>query len=172
MKPTLNETPPPFRASRLTRKRRLFSDRRGAAIPEFAMAITPILWLMFGMIQWCTIAYVHLILKHAAFVAARCEAVKFPDMPDSGKCGTDSFKSLFASVNHVHADQLKFEATNPGQKTDQTMNSVTVSLDYECKVPLGNNIACGRKHRMPMSATATFPNQGSTYQTVWASVIK
>jgi Flp pilus assembly protein TadG len=154
----------------LTRRfgaRRLVADRRGAAVVEFAIAILPVLITFFGMFQWGILAYVHLIVKHSAFVAARAEAVIHPQMPDSGP-PTDVKKGvmeLFKHVSLVKVSNVSVVSTGAGQY-DQTMNNVTVTVDYECGVPLGNKIACtGKKYKF--IETATFPNQGSSYQRVW-----
>ncbi len=164
--------PTSFKASRLTsrstRRRQLWSDRGGAAIVEFAMASMPVFDLFFGMIQWSICAYIHLILKHAAFVAARCDAVVAPDMPDAGKesdCQKGAVEALFAHVHGVEKGEVKVHLSNPS-KYAQTADTVTLDLDYKCTIPLGDHVACKGRH-MKMTEKASFPNQGSYYQKVW-----
>jgi hypothetical protein len=150
--------------------RGLGADQRGAAVVEFALAILPILITFFGMFQWGVLAYVHLIVKHGAFVAARAEAVVHPQMPDSGP--EDDVKAgvmaLFKHVTLVQPSDVSIVADVPGPM-DQMMDRVTVNVDYPCGVPLGNVIACGKSKRYKFSETAAFPNQGSYYQRVWAA---
>jgi Flp pilus assembly protein TadG len=144
-------------------------DRGGAAIVEFALAIMPVFILFFGMVQWSIVAYVHLIVKHAAFVAVRCEAVVNPGMPDAGKetdCTQDAMNVLFAHVAGVNSGDVKVTPANAGA-AEQKLDSVTVKLDYQCTIPLGNVIACTSARVMTLTETASFPNQGSAYQSIW-----
>lgn len=149
-------------------KRGLRKDRRGAAVVEFAIAILPVLITFFGMFQWGILAYVHLIVKHGAFVAARAEAVIYPHMPDSGPAEGvhKAVMMLFKHVTLVKPGDVTIDASLPGPM-DQTMDRVTVKVDYKCGVPLGDWIACGKGKRYQFSETASFPNQGSYYQRVW-----
>jgi Flp pilus assembly protein TadG len=157
-----------LRASRLT-STSLVDDRSGAALPEFAMAIMPVMLVFFGMVQWSIIAYVHLIVKHAAFVASRCNAVVHPHMPDAGTeadCNRKAMDLLFAHVNGVTQGDVHV-SSNSGAADSQSMDTTTVKLDYKCTIPLGNRVACGHSHHMKLEEQASFPNQGSHYQQVW-----
>jgi hypothetical protein len=157
-----------FHAKRLLSKDGLARDRGGAAMVEFAIAILPILITFFGMFQWGILAYVHLLVKHGAFIAARAEAVIHPHMPDSGP-QEDVHKGvmmLFKHVNQVKPEDLTIDANLPAS-TDQTLDAVTVKLDFKCGVPLGGVVACGASKHHKFSETASFPNQGSSYQKVW-----
>jgi hypothetical protein len=140
-------------------------DERGAVLVEFAMAIVPVLAFFFGTIQFCAAAYVNLILHHGAFVAARCEAVVHPAMPDSGGA-----QDCTDAVNLLLSTSTKAKATvkpTLAAKTAQTLDVVEVDLEYPCEVPLGNVVACGKGKKLHMIATASFPNQGSAYQPIW-----
>jgi hypothetical protein len=172
----------PSRSGRLSR---LAQDSGGAALVEFAFAIMPVLCLFFGMVQWCINAYVNLIVQHAAFVAARAEAVMRPGMPDNGS--EDGSKSdieaaiapLFVHVPSVFSvegfSNVSVSFSAQAGRCEQKMNTVKVSVEYPCKVPLGNAIACGGVgsglpglgFHQKLSASASFPNQGSFYQKVW-----
>jgi hypothetical protein len=146
---------------------RLVADRSGAAVVEFAIAILPVLITFFGMFQWGVLAYVHLIVKHSAFVAARAEAVIHPHMPDSGPA-TDvhaGVMELFKHVSLVKPANVSVVSTGAGP-FDETMDNVTVTVEYICGVPLGNKIAC-KGNRFTFIEKASFPNQGSYYQPVW-----
>lgn len=64
------------------RIRDLLSEQEGAALPEFAIAIFPLLWLFFVFVQVATMFTAHLTLHHAAVVAARCAVIqKGPNLP-------------------------------------------------------------------------------------------
>jgi hypothetical protein len=157
------------RSSRKRRTRRLAADARGAVIVEFAIAIMPMLIFFFGIFQWCTCAYAHLLLKHAAFVAARAEAVIHPGMSDSGAATdpTKAAKLIFAVTKAAKNIKVSF----PGQPNEnsQEMLEAQVEMDFQCQIPLGNVVACGNKKKMHMTAKASFPNQGSMYQRVWGN---
>jgi Flp pilus assembly protein TadG len=155
----------------------LRSDRRGAAMVEFAMAILPVLLVFFGTVQWSINAYLNLIVKHAAFGIVRCEAVAHPGMPDSGSEDTDCLATdpggasvigkLFSHVAGVSAGDFTVDKTL-ADPAAQTLDSVTVTLNYRCSVPLGNTLAC-TGGTQKLTATAKFPNQGSKYQSIWMS---
>jgi hypothetical protein len=156
----------------------LHKDRRGVALVEFAIAMVPVFIFFFGSMQMGVIAYMHLIVKHSAYVAARCAAVQNPG--GVGNWGTDagpvsdikqSVWQLFSYPNTVpgvqqgdFAVQTTLAApTYQGAQLDQ----VAVTLTYKCTVPLGDVIACGTSKTIPITAVAQFPNQGSVYQNIW-----
>lgn len=157
--------------------RTLLDDRRGAAMVEFAIAILPVMIFFFGLMQWSVNAYLHLIVKHAAFAIARCEAVVHPGMADAGNedsdClakdpgGSSVIGKLFAHVTGVTAGDFTIDTTLAGPN-DQTLDAVTVTLNYRCSIPLGNVIACSTSLVQPLKATAKFPNQGSVYHPIWS----
>jgi Flp pilus assembly protein TadG len=169
--------PAPFKAKRLVSRKRfggLVEDRGGAAIVEFALAIMPVLCIFFGMVQWSIVAYVHLIVKHAAFVAVRCEAVQNTGMPDaSTTSGTDdcadpnsgAVSTLFADIPGAKGN-ITITPTLAGPTT-QALDTVQVALTYNCTIPLGNVLACGSGMTQTLSESASFPNQGSVYWNIW-----
>jgi len=185
-----------FKANKLvveeTSLARFLEARGGAAMVEFALAIMPVLILFFGMMQWSICAYVNLIVQHAAVVAARAEAVMRPGMPDNGGAtgtGSDLEKAISPLFVHVAGFEsflglgnMTVKVTTQARPCDQTMNVVQVTLYYPCTIPLGNKIACGGALSdvssafggpmlMKLTSTASFPNQGSYYESVWASQI-
>jgi hypothetical protein len=170
MRPAPKSNPDPQqRRSRLGRRSRgLMADRKGAALVEFAIAILPVLITFFGMFQWGMLAYIHLIVKHGAFVAARAQAVIHPHMPDAGPETDvkDGVFMLFKHIGGVTEEDIHIQGALAGPM-DETTDTVTVELDYKCAVPLGDWVACGKKRHYHFSETASFPNQGSYYQRVW-----
>jgi hypothetical protein len=157
--------------------RKLLEDRGGAAMVEFAIAILPVLIFFFGLVQWSVNAYLHLIVKHAAFTIVRCEAVVHPGMADAGSEDTDCLGkdpggpsvigTLFAHVSGVTAADFTIDTTL-AQPKEQKLDSVTVTLNYRCSIPLGNVIACSTSRTQALKATANFPNQGSVYHPIWS----
>lgn len=169
---------PTFKATRLTTpcKRSLVADKSGVAMVEFAMAIMPVLMIFFGMVQWSIVAYVHLLVKHAAYTIVRCEAVVHPGMPDAGKEDTDCLATdptnrtsvigiLFNHVAGVSSGDFSISTSLAGA-AEQKQDSVTVTLNYKCSIPLGNVLACTSARVMTLTETAAFPNQGSAYQAI------
>jgi TadE-like protein len=159
-----------FHAKRLFSKEGsggLARDRGGAAMVEFAIAILPILITFLGMFQWGILAYIHLLVKHGAFIAARAEAVIHPHMPDSGP-QEDVHAGVMMLFKHtpVKPEWLTIDPNLPARE-DETLDTVTVKLDFKCGVPLGDWVACGASKHHKFSQTAAFPNQGSSYQKVW-----
>jgi Flp pilus assembly protein TadG len=156
----------PPRAALQSKESMVVKDDRGAVMVEFAIAVLPVLMIFFGTVQWAACAYVNLIVHHGAFIAARCNAVVHPQMPDSGP--TDDCEK---GVNLLLATSTTKKATVTLQvapaKTAQTMTTTEVELDYPCTIPLGDVVACGKSKEMKMKATASFPNQGSAYQKIW-----
>lgn len=142
----------------------LARDRHGAVLVEFVVALVPVLIVFFSIAQLSALGYTSLLVKHAAFVAARAEAVVHPGMSDSGSEG-----DVTAAANLVLArlpvGAHVTSALAPAQSQD--MNTTTVRVDVPCSVPLGNLIVCGGGTTHTMTAQASFPNQGSYVQTVW-----
>jgi Flp pilus assembly protein TadG len=156
--------------ARLMKSRRpaLRDDTRAVAMVEFAIAIVPIFVCFFGTVQMCSVAYVSLMVKHAAFVAARAEAVIHPGMHDSGteddvKAGVMMLLGAIPGVTAADVD-VQTESADP---LSQKLDLVGVTLSYRCTVPLGNVIACPASRIMAITAAASFPNQGSKYQKIW-----
>lgn len=190
-----------FKATRLVSSERprleeVLRDRGGAAMVEFAMAIMPVLMVFFGTLQWTVNAYIHLLVKHAAFSIVRCEAVVHPGAPDSGDENKDCLNKdpsstsiigtlfrhaanttgVFVEGNAILGDLGLGGGISSGDFTidttlanpnEQKLDSVKVSLQYRCTVPLGNVLACGAGRVQKLEATANFPNQGSAYQPIW-----
>jgi len=168
-----------FDAGRLvTGDARLSEDTGGAALVEFAIAMVPVFIFFFGMMQMSAVAYIHLMVKHAAVVAARCEAVVHPG--GTGNWATDAgpesdvkdsvysiFQGVVTGVQESDFDVTTTSSAVTSQKGTPTNDVVGVVLTYKCTVPLGNVIGCGPSMKIPISAQAAFPNQGSVYQTIW-----
>jgi len=116
--------------------------------------------------------------------------VMLPAMPDNADA-TGTAKDLEGAVSplfiHVPGflslvslvDGLSVKlVAQPANTCDQTISTVQVNYTMQCTIPLGNSIACPSGvgalfgfYTQKLTATASFPNQGSYYQSVWGSTI-
>ena len=145
----------------------LAADTRGVVMVEFALAIPVVFIMFFGMLQWMLNAQVHVLLRHAAFVAARAEAVVHPGMADAGDEGQVVQAAQIVLQTRYKGSVSITRALAPA--LSQKPQTVTVAIDLPCKVPLGNVIACGRSRSLHLEASSSFPNQGAAYQTLWGT---
>jgi Flp pilus assembly protein TadG len=146
------------------RRLALVRDARGAVLVEFVVAIMPMLMVFFTIAQLSALGYTSLLVKHAAFVAARAEAVVNPGMSDSG-----SEADVTAAANLVLARVpagASVHSTSAAAQS-QNMDTTTVTVIVPCSVPLGNVLVCGSGRTHTMTAQASFPNQGSYVQSLW-----
>jgi hypothetical protein len=147
--------------------RTLRGDVRGVILVEFAIAIPTVFIMFFGMLQWMMNAQVHVLVRHAAFLAARAEAVVHPGMADGG---TESDVTRAAQLALQTRFKGKVSVTQSlAPPLSQQPQSVTVAIDLPCEIPLGNIIACGVKRKIHLAETSSFPNQGAAYQAIWGS---
>jgi Flp pilus assembly protein TadG len=145
--------------------RNLRKEQRGAVAVEFVVAIVPVFTVFFTIAQLAALASASLMVRHAAFVAARAEAVVHPQMNDSGS-ENDVTSAANLALAMVPGVKTVVSATAAAQT--QGMQSTTVTVLYPCTVPLGGLIACGPARMHMMTATSSFPNQGAYVQTVWS----
>lgn len=168
------------------RVRALIGDRKGAALPEFAVAIFPLLWLFFVFVQVATMFTAHLVLHHSAWVAARCGIVQkggylpgdYVSNPD-GKQATDNGKAedvcQKAAIdatgigfwhNMLWNITVKYELkNNAGGKHNEGYGDLvtTVTADYQCHGPvLSNRAVCGNGMKS-LKISVTLPHEGAHY---------
>jgi Flp pilus assembly protein TadG len=140
-------------------------DDRGAVLVEFVVAIVPVLMVFFSLAQLSAIASASLLVRHAAFVAARAAAVVNPGMADSGPAGDISASASLVLTRFMPS--LPLVTPQLAGPQTQGMQSVNVTLVYPCSVPLGDVIVCGPGLIHMLTASSAFPNQGSFAQSVW-----
>jgi hypothetical protein len=145
---------------------RIVRRKDGAAIAELVIAIVPILILFFTIAQFAAIGFASLLVRHAAFVAARCQAVVHTNMADVAGAGNEPTTAAGVVLSTVPG-KLTSVSSTAVDPLSQLMSTTTVSFDYRCGVPLGGLFVCGRGGTRTLSASASFPNQGSYYQHVW-----
>jgi hypothetical protein len=152
----------------------LVADRKGAALPEFALAIFPLITIFFVLMQVAEIFIGHLLLHHAAVVAARCEVVdKGPDLPgkyvdsDGDAACTNAaiagigVGSWYKGVQNIKAkaDYAGGTAHDDSQYGDVT---TTTEADFKCGVPIGKIICNGGSKKL--SFTIKLPHEGALYK--------
>jgi Flp pilus assembly protein TadG len=155
-------------SGRLVSDQGVIADKGGVVLAEFVIAVVPILMLFFGICQISVLAYIDLLVKHAAFVAARTEAVVHPQMGDSGseadvKAGV---MELLGAIPTVTAANVTVDTTTLAGQYEENIDTITVKLAYVCTVPLADHFVCPGGLFL-LKGTASFPNQGSSYQQIW-----
>jgi hypothetical protein len=112
---------------------------------------------------------VTLMVKHAAGVAARCQAVVHPQMKDSGPA-TDVRAGVMMLLGAIPGGVSDADVSVKDSTADQysfQRDTEEVTVVYHCSIPLGNVIACGASRTKTIVQQASFPNQGSQYQKIW-----
>lgn len=145
---------------------------RGAVLVEFMAVFFPLFAFFLGLMQLMFIHVANLVTKHAAYVAVRAAVVVVPDDPAKFPGGvgsatgdrrtevTRAARIPLATLGLTTADVgVTFDSGNYSR--DQPI-TVTVTVDYTCRVPLGNLIACGGSKKR-LIAESTMPNQGADY---------
>jgi hypothetical protein len=159
--------------SYLRKVRGFAKDKGGAALPEFAVAIFPLLWLFFVFVQVAQCFIGHLVLHHAAVIAARCAVVdKGPNLPgkyvDSDAetaCKNAAIAGVgkgfwFRTIWNISV-AMEFTGGNDhiAQYSDVT---TTTSGEYKCTVPLGQRIICNGSNKK-WAFAIKLPHEGAMY---------
>jgi hypothetical protein len=158
-----------MRTSTTVPSSKLVSDRRGAALVEFACAIGPICMIFFCTLQLGQALIAHIVFRHAAFTAARMAVVGKSPMQPGSFVGNDDdpLKAALEGMDYYTAvpdpmfDQMDVKATYPDADQYGPV-SVTLTGTFHCSIPLGSRVICkGRK--IQMTTTVTLPHQGARY---------
>jgi hypothetical protein len=141
----------------------------GAVLVEFMAVFFPLFSFFLGLVQLMFIHVANLVTKHAAQSAVRAAIVVVPD--DPGKFGggvgsaTGARKAEIERAARIPLSTLGIDRGDVDVKLNASGYSrnapvtVTVTIDYTCRVPLGNLLACGGNSKT-LAAQATMPNQG------------
>jgi hypothetical protein len=141
----------------------------GAVMVEFLAAFMPIFAFFLGLVQLVFIQTASLVVNHAAHVAVRAAVVVIPDK-DLGAPGSASGAKKAAieraarvplSTLGLTDSDVDIKLDKASYKTTQTV-TVTVAVDYTCRVPLGGLMACGGA-KTTLTAEASMANQGADY---------
>lgn len=142
---------------------------KGAVMVEFLAVFMPIFAFFLGLVQLIFIQTASLVVNHAAHVAVRAAVVLIPDN-ENGSPGnaTGAKKDKIAQAARVPLSTLGLDKSDVDVKLNgasfaknQTV-TVTVTVDYTCRVPLGGLIACGGS-KTTLTAEASMANQGVEY---------
>ena len=152
----------------------LVSDQKGAALPEFAIVIFPLVAMFFTWAQVAEMFINHLILHHAAVVAARCAIVdkgpnlpgKYVDSDPETACKNAAIAGVgrvlwYRSILNI-AVSMDFTGGNDhiAQYSDVT---TTTTGDFQCLVPLGSRLVCGGSSKQ-FKFIIKLPHEGAMYK--------
>lgn len=149
--------------------RNLSHDRRGAALPEFAIVFLPLCCVFFGLTQVGQVFVGHLMFRHAAYSAARMAIVGASPMNPGAFTGQSNDARLAAlealgdwtKIPDPTIDNVQVTVTYP-ESDPYGPTVVTTTGIYHCFVPLGQRLVC-RNNAVNFSATVTLPYQGARY---------
>ncbi|MEO7110832.1 MAG: TadE family protein [Polyangiaceae bacterium] len=158
-----------------TQTKTLRSDQRGAALPEFAIAVFPLTFLFFGLAQVCEVQIGHILMHHAAIIGARCASViKGPHLPglyvsnndgksDSGDAEGECTKAATMALGPL-SKSFTGIAVIPTYSSADHFGDVdtTVLATYKCGVPLGQHLVCNGD-AVNFSFEIKLPHQGADY---------
>jgi Flp pilus assembly protein TadG len=141
----------------------------GAVMVEFLAVFFPVFGFFLGLVQLMYVHTANMITKHSAYVAVRAAVVVIPDDPSKAPGGVNNATGarkeeveraarVPLSTLGVDRGDVNVELDRSTYGRDDTV-TVTVTVEYGCRVPLGNLIACGGNSKT-LAAQATMPNQG------------
>lgn len=141
----------------------------GAVMVEFLAAFMPLFAFFLGLVQLIFIQTASLIVNHAAHVAVRAAVVVIPDNalgpPGSAagakKAEIERAAKIPLATLGLETSDVDVQLNQASFSTTQTV-TVTLSVDYTCRVPLGGLMACGGS-KTTLTAEASMPNQGADY---------
>ena len=157
--------------------RGMMGDQGGAALPEFVVAVFPILMLFFVFVQVAALFIAHLVTHHAAIVAARCAVVdKGPDLPGKYLDADAALACKNAAIAGLGRGlwlqtvvgmnvAITFDGGSGGDDDHTSQYSdvtTTTTATYQCSVPLGKNFVCNNGTRN-FTFAIKLPHQGAVY---------
>jgi Flp pilus assembly protein TadG len=145
----------------------------GAVLVEFLAVFLPLFAFFLGLVQFMFIQVANLVTGHAAAGAARAAMVVIPDDPKKigGAANTVSGPRLaeITRAARIPLATLGLDAGDVAVALDKGAYGrddpikVTVTVQYPCRVPLGNLIACGGGSKT-LVAEGMMPNQGVEWE--------
>ncbi len=142
--------------------RKLWRDRSGASAVEFALALGPLLLMMFGVEEFGRLLWTREALQETAAAAARCMAMTSTSCAAAGAYSASStgayVKSTASNWAVTLADAnitLNNNTTCAGVSAPNGFSSVTLSYTFQSVVP---NFLSALSSGKALSATACFPN--------------
>lgn len=138
---------------------------RGAAMVEFVIAIVPVLMVFFAWVQLGQLYTAHLLMKHAALVAARAGTVMIE--PDHNPGATGGEADVQAAANAAigpMSRKLQLTTSITGSGSYSGLVTAKVSGKFTCSVPLGRNLVCGGGVKDMPEFQVQLPLQGANYK--------
>jgi hypothetical protein len=138
---------------------------------EFLAVFFPLFSFFLGLVQLMFIQTADLVTRHAAQSAVRAAVVVVPEDPSKLGGGLNSAtgvrKAEVARAARVPLATLGIDtvdvALDSASYSRDAAIKVTVTVEFPCRVPLGNLIACGGTTKT-LAAEATMANQGVDYE--------
>jgi Flp pilus assembly protein TadG len=149
----------------------LREDRRGAVYVEFLVAFLPMLTLFLSIVQLADLYAAKLVVRHAAYRAARAGAVVFPDDPanyEDGASKMDDVRMAGLIVMHAKGTIIDgdVEVTSGTEYEPGQPVNVKVTATYRCVFPVANRLVCTPFKFLPfrqIEAEATMPAHAARY---------
>jgi Flp pilus assembly protein TadG len=142
------------------------SEKRGtegAVMVEFMAVFFPLFGFFLGIMQLVFIHTANFITQHSANVAVRAAAVVFSDeKPKKPRDEVQRAARIPLSTLGLRKSVVKVDI-KPANPTIDQMITVTVTVDFPCRVPLGSWLACGGPKKQLVQG-ASMPNQGAAYK--------
>ncbi len=146
----------------------------GAVYVEFLIVFLPIFFFFLGLVQLIYVEIADIIVKHSAALTVRSAIVVLSDDPDdyggvpqgsyAGKRKEDIETAARIPLSTLTSDKSKVDVKLNGSKFQRNDPvTVTVTLDYTCRVPGGSLIVCGGSSKK-LQGEATLPNQGVEFE--------
>jgi Flp pilus assembly protein TadG len=151
------------------------SGTRGAIYVEYAVAIVPMFFLFWGLLQLNGLLLADLVVRDAAIKAVRAAVVCDSDKDTSGadgarQCAQQAVDDTVKALTSITGAEI-VGAIDGASSTGNQPVTVTVVGHYSCQVPLVADLVCGAFAGSGGSAdvadlerTATLPNQGHYYK--------
>jgi len=147
------------------------SDTRGAIYAEYAVAIVPMFFLFWGLLQVNGLLLADLVLRDAAIKAVRAAVVCDSDKETSGTsaaqtCAQQAVNDVIQAETSITSADVTGVAG--ASATGNQAVTVTVVGHYTCQVPLVGSFVCGAfgagaSGTADLTRSATLPNQGHYY---------
>ncbi len=152
-------------------KHKLVADRRGAVMVEFLIAFTPLFTLFMALCELANVYASHLVVKHAAYRAARAGAVVFPDDPANYPSGTNKMEDVRTAAILVLRSKRSIvdgEVEIPFGTDYKSGQPVVakVTAKHRCIFPIADRLVCSTLALRPvktLKAEASMPAHAARY---------
>jgi Flp pilus assembly protein TadG len=147
------------------------AERRGAVYVEFLIAFMPVFTLFMCLCELANVYASHLVVKHAAYRAARAGAVVFPDDPANYQGGTSKMDDVrtagilvLRSKRSIVDGQIEITSGTEYESGQPVVAQVTAQ--HRCIFPIASRLVCspfGLNPTKTLTAEATMPAHAARY---------